>query len=94
MKLLRLALAAVAALAAIATSPAFAADCVKEAEVCVEGPATRIISGHPVYRDCWRTTSSYSCLSARSNDDCQPPPTPPAAAVAALPPRFPPRCWR
>ena len=75
MKPLRLALAAVAAIAAIAAiaaSPAFGADCVKDAEVCVEGPATRMISGHPVYRDCWRTTSSYSCLSARSNDDCQP----------------------
>ena len=72
MKPLRLALAAIAAVAAIAASPAFAADCVKDAEICVEGPATRMISGYAVYRDCWRTTASYSCLSARSNDDCQP----------------------
>ena len=72
MKLLRLALAAVAAIAAVAAGPALAADCVKDAEICVEGPATRMISGYAVYRDCWRTTSSYSCLSARSNDDCQP----------------------
>jgi conjugal transfer mating pair stabilization protein TraN len=55
-----------------AMSSAHAADCVKNTEVCVEGPATRDIGGFPVYRDCWRTTSEYSCLSQNSTDDCQP----------------------
>ena len=55
-----------------APAPARAADCVKDAEVCAEGPATRTISGYAVYRDCWRTTSSYTCVSPGTADDCQP----------------------
>ncbi|OQC18072.1 conjugal transfer protein TraN [Candidatus Skiveiella danica] len=70
------AFAALAALAAVillaSPSPSHAADCVKNSEVCVEGPATRNIGGHLVYRDCWRTTSEFSCLSQNSTDDCQP----------------------
>ena len=54
------------------TSLSQAADCVKNSEVCVEGPATRNIGGYQVYRDCWRTTSQYSCVSQTSTDDCQP----------------------
>lgn len=69
---LRLAFAAVAAMVAIAAFPASAADCVKEAEVCVEGPETRTIGGHAVHRDCWRTTSHFNCVSERLSDDCQP----------------------
>ena len=69
-------LSAISAIAATvmfaAMSSAHAADCVKNTEVCVEGPATRDISGFPVYRDCWRTTSEYSCLSQNSTEDCQP----------------------
>ena len=53
------------------TTPLHAADCVKSSEVCVEGPATRNISGYPVYRDCWRTTSQYSCIAQATTDDCQ-----------------------
>ena len=49
-----------------------AADCVKASESCVEGPATRNIGGYPVYRDCWRYTDQYSCVSANTTDDCQP----------------------
>ncbi|PIX96060.1 MAG: conjugal transfer protein TraN [Hydrogenophilales bacterium CG_4_10_14_3_um_filter_63_21] len=49
-----------------------AADCVKASETCVEGPATRNIGGYPVYRDCWRYTDQYSCVSANTTDDCQP----------------------
>jgi conjugal transfer mating pair stabilization protein TraN len=53
-------------------TPAIATpECVKDAEVCIEGPETRSISGYPVYRDCWRTQSQYRCVSARTNDDCQ-----------------------
>jgi conjugal transfer mating pair stabilization protein TraN len=55
-----------------AASPAHAADCVKNSEICVEGPATRNIGGYPVYRDCWRTSSQFSCISQNTTDDCQP----------------------
>ena len=46
-----------AAVVFASVSPSHAADCVKNTELCVEGPATRDIGGYPVYRDCWRTTS-------------------------------------
>jgi conjugal transfer mating pair stabilization protein TraN len=49
-----------------------AADCLKIAETCVEGPATRDIGGYPVFRDCWRTQSQFSCVSPTLSDDCQP----------------------
>jgi conjugal transfer mating pair stabilization protein TraN len=66
-------LAWIAALLLIATPTSQAApSCVKESEVCVEGPQTRTISGYAVYRDCWRTRSQYRCVAATSNDDCQP----------------------
>lgn len=48
-----------------------AVECVQEAEVCVEGPETRNIGGFSVHRDCWRKTATFSCLSPRSEDDCQ-----------------------
>ena len=35
--------------------------CVKNTEVCVEGPETRIISGESIYRDCWRFDANYIC---------------------------------
>jgi len=46
---------------------ATAADCQKLAEVCVEGPATKLISGNPIYRDCWKFEASYTCLSSDLN---------------------------
>ena len=64
-------LALAAAVLFIAAPPSHAADCVKNTEVCVEGPATRNIGGYPVYRDCWRTTSQFSCISQNTTDDCQ-----------------------
>jgi conjugal transfer mating pair stabilization protein TraN len=65
--------AAFAALAMfVASSPLQAADCIKNSEVCVEGPATRNIGGNLVHRDCWRTTSQFSCASQNLTDDCQP----------------------
>ena len=65
-------LAALAAAAMLAcTAPSHAADCVKNAEVCVDGPGTRDIAGYPVFRDCWRTSSEYSCVAQKSTDDCQ-----------------------
>jgi len=48
-----------------------AADCQKHSESCVEGPETRNIGGYPVYRDCWRTRSQFSCVSQTTTDDCQ-----------------------
>ena len=53
------------------TAPLQAADCVKNSEVCVDGPATRNVGGYQVHRDCWRTTSQYSCVSQTMQDDCQ-----------------------
>ena len=67
-----LALAAAFGVICAAASPAHAADCVKNSEICVEGPATRNIGGYPVYRDCWRTSSQFSCISQNTTDDCQP----------------------
>jgi conjugal transfer mating pair stabilization protein TraN len=55
-----------------AASPVSAADCQKNSEICVEGPATRNIGGYPVYRDCWRYRAQYSCVSQTMTDDCQP----------------------
>ncbi len=54
-----------------ATSAALA-DCQKASEVCVDGPATKEISGYPVYRECWRYQATFSCLSQQTVDDCQP----------------------
>ena len=65
-------LALAAALMLVVTPLSQAADCVKNSQVCVEGPATRDIGGYQVYRDCWRTTSQFSCISQTSTDDCQP----------------------
>ena len=62
----------VAAVMLAINSPAQAADCVKNSEVCVEGPATRNVGGYQVYRDCWRTISQFSCISQTSENDCQP----------------------
>lgn len=53
-------------------APAAAADCEKVTEVCVDGPATKQISGYSVYRDCWRYQAGYNCLSQKTVDDCGP----------------------
>ena len=53
------------------TGAAEAAECQKLAEVCVDGPATKMISGYPVYRDCWKFQVSYTCLSdALDTSEC------------------------
>ena len=54
------------------STAAVAADCQKVSEVCVDGPATKQISGYAVYRDCWRYQESFSCISQNTVDDCQP----------------------
>ena len=63
--------AALLGVLAFATAVAHAADCVKLSESCVEGRATRSISGHPVTRACWRHRSQYNCVSQKTSDDCQ-----------------------
>ena len=54
------------------STAAVAADCQKVSEACVDGPATKQISGYAVYRDCWRYQESFSCVSQNTVDDCQP----------------------
>ena len=35
--------------------------CRLEEEVCLEGPATKVVDGVPVYKDCWKTQSTFVC---------------------------------
>lgn len=49
---------------------AHAADCRLTGQSCVEGPATRNISGNPIYQDCWRYTSTYECIKPDAVDYC------------------------
>jgi conjugal transfer mating pair stabilization protein TraN len=37
---------------------------VSTAAVCTDGPATKVIDGVSVYRDCWEYTSTMTCSSA------------------------------
>lgn len=69
---LRLVFALLLTILAVAATSVRAADCQKAAESCVEGPETRNIGGYPVYRECWRYRSQYSCVSQAMTDDCQP----------------------
>lgn len=69
---LRLVFALLLTMLAVAATSVRAADCQKTAESCVEGPETRNIGGYPVYRECWRYRSQYSCVSQAMTDDCQP----------------------
>lgn len=42
------------------------------AATCVDGPATKLIDGVAVTRDCWQYESSMSCSSATPTDQCAP----------------------
>ena len=66
----RLLLAGVLALIALLPR-AHAADCEKVAEICVDGPATRLASGYSVTRDCWKFEARYRCVANTFTDDCQ-----------------------
>ena len=46
--------------------------CTKISRVCVEGAETRMISGYPVTRACWKYESKYDCISQDYVDDCAP----------------------
>jgi conjugal transfer mating pair stabilization protein TraN len=39
------------------------ADCIKKAEVCIEGPLTKTIQGFEASRDCWKYKTTYDCTS-------------------------------
>ncbi|GBF59074.1 hypothetical protein PbB2_02766 [Candidatus Phycosocius bacilliformis] len=56
-------------------------SCTATGEVCVEGPETRNINGASVYKDCWRWSRSYSCVSQTRED--APGCVPPAGATVA-----------
>ena len=43
--------------------------CTYDRKVCTQGPQTRIINGHAVYRDCWQETYTYKC-QVPARDDC------------------------
>jgi|SaaInlV_120m_DNA_4_1040238.scaffolds.fasta_scaffold06054_2 conjugal transfer mating pair stabilization protein TraN len=50
-----------------------AANCVQDSTICAEGPEERLISGYPVYHDCWRFASQYTCdgTTAVPDSHCQ-----------------------
>jgi len=56
----------------ILSAPVLAGDgtCSKKSRACIEGPETRMISGYPVTRDCWKFESKYDCISQSYVDDC------------------------
>ncbi len=45
---------------------------VSGAATCTEGPATKLIDGVAVTRDCWRYTSTMSCGAGAAADQCAP----------------------
>ena len=45
---------------------------VSTAAVCTDGPATKVIDGVSVYRDCWEYTSTMTCSSGAPVDQCAP----------------------
>ncbi|MEW5788306.1 MAG: conjugal transfer protein TraN [Pseudomonadota bacterium] len=50
---------------------AWASECERLSEVCLDGPSTKTISGYPVHRDCWKYEARYTCLSgALDTSEC------------------------
>jgi conjugal transfer mating pair stabilization protein TraN len=45
---------------------------VSTAAACTDGPATKVIDGVAITRDCWEYTSTLSCTSAAPADQCAP----------------------
>jgi conjugal transfer mating pair stabilization protein TraN len=56
------------------SAPVLAGDgtCTKKSRVCIEGPETRMISGYPVTRACWKFENTYDCIAQGYVDDCKP----------------------
>lgn len=46
--------------------------CQQTSQTCVEGAATRVIEGLPVYKDCWKYDTHYACVSKQMLSDCKP----------------------
>jgi conjugal transfer mating pair stabilization protein TraN len=46
--------------------------CSNKVRMCIEGPETRMISGWPVTRSCWKYESKYDCISQNYVDECGP----------------------
>ena len=63
-----------ALLICLLTVNAFGGDgtCTQTSRVCIDGPATKSISGENVYRDCWKYTSTFDCASQANTSECQP----------------------
>lgn len=66
MRLLTLLLWAVAAFAHAGDG-----TCMRVSEICVDGPATKLIGGQSVYRECWRYEAQFDCASQSAVNDCQ-----------------------
>lgn len=49
-----------------------AQQCRKTQSICTQGAGTRIISGTPVYKDCWQYQDTYSCYENNNADTCAP----------------------
>lgn len=45
---------------------------VATAAVCTDGPATKVVDGAAITRDCWQYDSTMSCSSAAPADQCAP----------------------
>ena len=62
---------------ALATAPAYAADCRMIGATCVDGPSTKSISGVPIHRECWQWQATFECVDDAAQDYC--------AAIAKVP---------
>lgn len=64
--------ALVAAGLLVLAAPLAAGDgtCQREDARCVDGPATKLVSGYPVYRECWRFEERYTCVGEAFASDC------------------------
>ena len=46
-------------------------NCVQQkTEVCIEGAETRLISGVPIFKECWAYRATYLCLDQSSHNSC------------------------
>lgn len=45
-------------------------SCKLASHICTEGPATKVINGLSVYKDCWNWNDSYSCVAQSVKDYC------------------------
>lgn len=49
---------------------AWAYDCRKTSDVCIDGPSTKDIGGVAVYRSCWQYKTTYECVAQNNIDYC------------------------